>query len=342
MKHLLKIIINIVSHSELIITGNMKKYPIHSVSVTSATLLSALMLVLASCNNQRTPAIRETPTSGTTRIVADESFQPVVSAELTTFMSLYTNAHITAEYKPEKDLMADFLNDSVKVIVSAWEPSDEQKKLLLNVQTVVRTTIVAHDALALVLNRSNRDSLLTFQNVQDIFTGKIRDWKQINPASKEGNIHIVFDNDRSANIRYFRERFNLPEQLAENFYAVKSNAEVIDYVSKSPGAIGIVSVNWISDRDDSLSRSFTDRIKVAAITQEYLDQSLYYMPVQGSIYDKTYPFIRDIKMVSRESFTGLGSGFISFVAGEQGQRIILKSGLVPATMPVRIIQVKNE
>jgi phosphate transport system substrate-binding protein len=47
-------------------------------------------------------------------------------------------------------------------------------------------------------------------------------------------------------------------------------------------------------------------------------------------------------MNSRESFTGLGSGFVSFVSGEKGQRIILKSGLVPATMPIRIIQVKNE
>ena len=342
MKHLLKNIINIVSHSKLIFTGKMKKHLVHSVSITSATLLAAVILIAVSCNNQRTPVVRETPTSGNTKIYADESFQPLVSAELTTFMSLYINAHITPVYKPEKDLMADFLNDSVKVIVTAWEPSDEQKKLLLDVQTVVRTTVVAHDALALVLNRSNRDSLLTYQNVEDIFTGKTTDWKQINPASKAGNIHIVFDNDRSANIRYFREKFNLPEQLAPNFYAVKSNAEVIDYVSKSQGAVGIVSVNWISDSDDSLSRSFTDRVKVAAITQQLLDQSYYYLPVQGSIYDKTYPFVREVKMVSRESFTGLGSGFISFVAGEQGQRIILKSGLVPATMPVRIIQVKNE
>jgi phosphate transport system substrate-binding protein len=66
------------------------------------------------------------------------------------------------------------------------------------------------------------------------------------------------------------------------------------------------------------------------------------MPVQGSIYDKTYPFVREVYMNSRESFTGLGSGFVSFVSGEKGQRIILKSGLVPATMPIRIIQVKNE
>lgn len=320
----------------------MKKVINTRIPVVSAIALAAALLLPAACKNKSTPVIRETATSGNIRIFSDESFQPVVDEELAVFTSIYTNAHITPSYKPEKDLMADFLNDSVKVIISAWEPTEEQKKVLLDAQTVVRTTIVAHDAIALVLNRNNPDSLFTYKNIEDIFTGKITDWKQINSASKLGKINIVFDNDRSANIRYFREKFTLPEKLAENFYALNSNREVVEYVAKSPDAIGIVSVNWISDSDDSLSRSFTRKIKVAAISMPYLDQSTFYLPVQGSIYDKSYPFVRDVKMVSRESFTGLGSGFVSFVAGEQGQRVILKAGLVPATMPIRIIQVKNE
>jgi phosphate transport system substrate-binding protein len=243
---------------------------------------------------------------------------------------------------PENELVAFFLNDSVKVIVSSWTPTEEQRKVLLDLQTVVRTTVVAYDALAVVLNRSNADSLLTYKNVEDIFTGAVTDWKQISPASRLGQINVVFDNVRSGNIRYFREKFSLPEELLPNFYAVNSNAEVIDYVSKTPGALGIVSVNWISDEDDPRSFGMLNKIKVAAISQAYLDQSSFYLPLQGHIYDKAYPFVREVNMHSRESYTGLGSGFVSFVAGEKGQRIILKSGLVPATMPIRIIQVKNE
>jgi phosphate transport system substrate-binding protein len=47
-------------------------------------------------------------------------------------------------------------------------------------------------------------------------------------------------------------------------------------------------------------------------------------------------------MVSREARAGLASGFIAFVAGEKGQRVVLKAGLVPATMPVRIVEVNNK
>ncbi len=310
-------------------------------------LFAALFLIamaagiLVSCKNKGTTAIKETPTSGDIIIKADESFRPIIDAEISIFTGYYKYATITPLYEAEKDLIVDFLNDSVKVIVTSWVPTKEQEELLRASLTVVRTTTVAYDALALVLNKSNRDSLLTYENVQDIFTGKITDWKQINPSSRLGKMSIIFDDERSGNIRYFKEKFELPDTLPANFFAVKSNPEVIDYVSENPGGIGIVSVNWISDREDSLSISFSNRIKVAAISMPYLDDTSFYLPVQGSIYDKTYPFVRDVNMVSRESFSGLGTGFISWMAGEKGQRIILKSGLVPATMPVRLIQVKQ-
>ena len=300
-----------------------------------------VILTIVQCSGRKTPEITETPTRGNIRILADASFQPIVDAEIATFTTLYKYAHIAPTYVPEKDLIAAFLNDSIKVIVSAWEPSDKQKELLFNTQIVVRTTTVAYDAIALVLNKENNDSLLTYENVNDLFTGKITDWKQINPASKSGKIVAVFDNDRSANIRYFKDLFNLDAQLPSNFFSVKTNEEVINYVTINKSAIGLVSVNWIADRDDSTSRAFSDKVKIAAVSHKVLDPGSYFMPVQGSIYDKTYPFTRRVNMVSRESFKGLGSGFINWVAAEQGQRIILKSGLVPATMPIRLIQIKR-
>lgn len=311
--------------------------------LTAITVIMVLTAAwaLSGCGNKGTSALKETPTSGNIRIGSDESFQPIIDAEIDTFTALYGYAQIKPVYMPENELVAYFLNDSVKVIVSSWTPTEEQRKVLLDMQTVVRTTVVAYDALALVLNKENADSLLTYENVRGLFTGTITDWKQINPSSKLGPVNIVFDNMRSGNIRYFREKFELPEKPGANFYAVNSNPEVIDYVAKSPGAIGIVSVNWISDDEDPVSLNMLKKVKVAAVSMPYLDESTFYLPVQGSIYDKTYPFTREVTMNSRESFSGLGSGFVSFVAGEKGQRIILKSGLVPATMPIRIIQVKN-
>jgi phosphate transport system substrate-binding protein len=56
---------------------------------------------------------------------------------------------------------------------------------------------------------------------------------------------------------------------------------------------------------------------------------------------KNYPLTRDVVIISREIGTGLGTGFISFAASDKGQRIVLKSGLVPVTMPVRIVNINR-
>ena len=307
----------------------------------SVSILILMLVLVIQCGNKKTTELSETPTRGNIRIIADASFEPIVDAEIYTFTALYKYAHITPAFMPETDLISAFLKDSVKVVVTSWEPTEKQKELLLSSQTIVRTTAVAYDAIALVLNKENKDSLFTYKNVNDIFTGKISDWKEINSTSKLGKMVAVFDNEKSANIRFFKEEFNLGAQLPANFYSVKSNEEVIDYVTKTKNAIGMVSVNWICDKHDSTSRSFSNKIKIAAVSQRVLDPGSFFLPVQGSIYDKSYPFTRKINFVSRESFKGLGSGFISWCASEQGQRIILKSGLVPATMPIRLIQIKK-
>ncbi len=307
----------------------------------SVGIFMLVLVLVVQCGRNKSAESTETTTRGTIHVLSDASFRPIVEAELYTFTALYKNAHVTATFMPETELIAAFLKDSVKVVVTAWEPSAEQKELMLSMQTVLRTTTVANDAIALVLNKENKDSLLTYQNVNDIFTGKMTDWKEVNASSKLGKMVAVFDDEKSTNIRYFKEKFKLPGQLPANFYSVKSNEQVIDYVTKNKSAIGLVSVNWICDKKDSVSRSFTDKIKIAAVSDQVLSPGSYFLPVQGSIYDKSYPFTRKINMVSRESFKGLGTGLISWISSEQGQRIILKSGLVPATMPIRLIQIKK-
>lgn len=303
--------------------------------------LLGIALVLQSCNQLGKKATNETPTRGSIKISVDESFQPILETEIFTFTHLYTSASITAQYKPEFDVINDFMNDSVKVIVTSKKLTDYQIQYLRDTQIIARTTTFAYDALALVTNKKNPDTLMKYNTVRDIFTGKIKNWNQVNQKSKSGEIRVIFDNNKSGNIRYFKELFEV-DSLGSNFFAVNSNPEVIDFVSRNEDALGIVSVNWISDKDDSKTREFLDKVNVLAISHQFLDDGFFYLPQQGSIYNKEYPFVRDVYLISRETFAGLGSGFINWLCAEQGQRIVLKSGLVPATMPIRLVQVKQE
>jgi phosphate transport system substrate-binding protein len=300
-----------------------------------------VLLTLLSCGGGKNRVLDETPTRGNIKITVDESFQPIMDSEVFTFTHLYKSARITPSYKPEYDVINDFMNDSVKVIVTSKKLSDYQIQYLRDTLVIARTTTYAYDALALVTNRANMDTLIKYNIIKDIFLGKTKKWNEINPKSRLGDIRVIFDNTKSGNIRYFKELFEIKDTLGKNFFAVKSNAEVIDFVSRNPDALGIVSVNWISDKDDSLSMSFIKKVNVVAVSQQFINDGSYYRPYQGSIYDKSYPFVREVYFISRETFAGLGSGFINWACAEQGQRIVLKSGLVPATMPIRLVQIKH-
>ena len=323
-------------------TGNLvDKYTSHIFSFSKLFSLVGLMLFFVSCNNGNKSILNETPTRGNIKISSDESFQPLLETEVFTFTHLYRNAKIKPEFKPEYDVLNDFMNDSVKVIITSRQLSDNQIKYLRDTLVIARTTTCAYDALALITNKSNPDSLIKYNTVKDIFLGKVVNWKNIDSKSILGGIRVIFDNNKSGNIRYFKELFEIKDSLPKNFFAVKNNPEVVDFVSRNPDALGIISVNWISDKDDSLSTSFTNKINIVAISQQYINDGSYYRPQQGFIYDKSYPFVREVYIISRETFAGLGSGFKNWICGEQGQRIVLKSGLVPATMPIRLVQIRH-
>lgn len=300
-----------------------------------------ILCLFVSCGTRGPGQVPDTPTSGNIKISADESFQPVIDAEITTFTSLYQRARVKSDYKPEYDIVNDFMNDSVKVIVTSRKLSENQIQYLRGNLIVARTITFAYDALALITNKTNLDTLLKYNTIKDIFTGEKKTWKDINPKSKLGKVNVIFDNNKSGNIRYFKELFGITDTLGSNFFAVNSNSEVIDYVSRNPDALGIISVNWISDKDDSLSMSFVKKVNTLAVSQQFINDGSYYRPQQGFIYDKSYPFVREVYLISRETYTGLGSGFIQWATSEQGQRIVLKSGLVPATMPIRLVQIKK-
>jgi len=322
-------------------SNSVKRQTGHKLFLNMRSAILIFMVIFTACTSGSNQPPRETPTRGDIKISVDESFQPLIDTEIFTFTNLYDNAKIKAEYKPEYDVINDFMNDSVKVMVTSKKLSDYQIQYLRDTLVIARTTTFAYDALALVTNKQNSDTLLKYHMVRDIFHGQTNTWHEINPKSKLGGIRVIFDSNKSGNIRYFKELFEVKDSLPSNFYAVNSNSEVIDFVSRNPDALGIISVNWISDKDDSLSYSFIKRINVVAVSQQMVNDGYYYRPLQGSIYNREYPFVREIYLISRETFAGLGSGFINWACAEQGQRIVLKSGLVPATMPIRLVQIKR-
>jgi phosphate transport system substrate-binding protein len=302
-----------------------------------------LSLLIAGCNRSNNPADTETTTRGHISIAVDNAYELLADTEIATFESLYKYSNIKPIYASEDSILKLFLEDSVRLMITSRKLTQNEEAYLKEKLIIPRTTQIAWDALAFIVNKSNPDTQFKYNTLKDIFTGNVNTWKKIDPKSKLGNLKIVFDNQGSSNVRMVMKKFGITGSLPEYCYSANTNSQVIDYVESHPEAIGIISVNWVSDRADSISHNFLTRVNVAAISPEFDPAGdEYYRPHPAYIADKTYPFIREVYTISRETFSGLGRGFIQFVANDQGQRIVLKMGMVPATMPVRLIHISKE
>jgi phosphate transport system substrate-binding protein len=282
----------------------------------------------------------DTPTSGEVNIVVDESFQKLFDTQIYTFESIYHNAKIHAKYLAEGDALLRLINDSCKVVVMCRDLTPQERKTFESKNLFPISTKIAEDAIVLLVNPENKDTLLTVERVKSILSGKDSLWNQLNKQSDLGKINVVFDNKGSANARYMQDSLLGGKTFSGNVFAVKSNPEVIDYVAKNKNALGFLSVNWISDMDDSATTNILKQVKVVAVAKD--ENSSSFKPYQAYIKTKEYPFTRSVYMINRQTRAGLGMGFVSFVAGDKGQLMILKAGLIPAIAPVRLVQINTQ
>lgn len=317
----------------------MKK--IKPIAFKGAQLLVALLICIA-CNHSGTK-YSDTPTTGNIKISVDETFKPIAQSEIQVFEGIYRYAKINAEYKPEIEIFRDIIKDSVRLIISSRKLSQKETDYFKSVKFFPKETRIAIDGIALIVNNANPDTLISINMLKDIVSGKISSWKQMNPKSRLSKIKVVFDNPNSSTVRFILDSVCRGGELSSALSASSGNSDVVEIVAANPGAIGIIGVNWVSDQSDSTAMSFLKKIKVVSVSMNDKPTSANsYKPYQAYLSTGDYPLRRDLYVINSDPRAGLPSGFASFLASDRGQRIILKSGILPATQPVRIVHVNNE
>ena len=198
----------------------------------------------------------------------------------------------------------------------------EQKKI------TPKITKFAMDAIAFISNKSNNDTLIDLKDVVAFMQGKP------SPAIKG----LVFDNPNSSTLHYMNSLAGIQSIPEKGVYSFKTNEEVIKFVAQNNGMVGVLGVNWLFQPMPEMQK-YVDKVNVLSV--KGLSEPNYYAPTQNNIAEGKYSLARDLYVVNGQGYSGLGMGFASFVAGDIGQRIILKSGLVPIKIPGRRINVRR-
>jgi len=307
-------------------------------------LLSILFIItLLSCQTKSNDKFTDTNSAGVIPIAVDVSFEPIIKEEIAVFESQFLEAQITPHFTNEINAIDLLMKDSVRVAIVTRPLSEKEINYLKEKKFSPRSYKLATDGIALIINISNPDTLISVVDLKRILTGKAKNWNDIYPNSKLGTFKVVFDNPNSSTVRYAIDSICVDEKISQDLNAQSTNEEVINYVSKTKNAIGVIAVNWLDNAKDTTNLTFNSSIRVMSVSNQETATTIdSYKPFQAYLYYGNYPLSRSIYIILNDPRGTLPSSFTNFMTSDRGQRIILKTGLVPATQPVRIVSVKEE
>jgi len=284
----------------------------------------ALMLVVACQPTTKGPEDTDTPISGTLRMAFEEGDSPAIKAQINLFSAIYRGSSVQALYLNQNRIIELLLNDSIHVGVLHRALSAEEISMFEGQKLTPRTTYLGRSALAVIASKSHQDSTITMAALKKLFTGALQ--KQ----------YLVFDRTGSAAFMQIKDSVCGGVNPGPAVVAAGSNQAVVQYVLNNPGAIGIIGASWLADMTDSTARSNFSKVRTIQV-ENPLD-SKFYKPFFRHVALKKYPLSFGLYAVNTQHYPGLGTGFITFMGGAQGQLALKKSGIVPAQEQERVIQ----
>lgn len=292
-------------------------------------VLSALIVLVSitwSCNNTNKKQQSDTILTGKLSIAVDESLQPIVEDQQAVFENTY-NAKLQLLPLSENEILQSLVDKKVNTAIMARALTAQERKYFQSKTIYPKETPIAIDAVTLIRNKKENDTLIALEDLKLFFEG--------DRTKVKG---LVFDNLNSSTVSFLLKKFNMQKLPEKDIYSFKNNNEVIKYVSENSNMIGIIGLNWLVQPSSEVEQ-YIDKISVLSVKDFSKTQYIY--PSQENLVTKSYPLARDLYFINCQGYEGLGIGFASFIAGERGQRIILKSGLAPVKLPSRKIVVTH-
>jgi phosphate transport system substrate-binding protein len=295
--------------------------------------LAILLTGFSSCSGEKKPVNgrTDTPTSGTIEFYADESFSPVIKELKEQFEFKYPKAHLVPHYTNEIEGLQTLKDTKTCLLITSRGLLPSEISYFKSKRQLPQVFPIGYDGLALIVNKANNDTCITVNDVKRVLSGQAKDWSDIVPGSKRGEIEVVFDNKQSATLHYVVDSILGGKPIdAPNVVAAKTSKDVIEYVDQTPNAIGVIGSNWLNDRRDSTNTTFQKDIHVMSVSiKDNATPMNSWKPYQAYLLDGRYPFARTLYCIIVDPQKGLPNSFGNWIAGPTGQLIIFKTGLLP-------------
>lgn len=252
--------------------------------------------------------------SNAQRIKGSDTLLPISQETAEIFLAEHPEQRVTVTGGGSGVGISALMDHTTDIAMASRPIKFSEKMKLKAAKQAVEEVIVAYDALAVIVNQANPVSKLTRQQLEDIFRGKITNWKQL--GGPDMKIIVYSRETSSGTYEFFKESALKNKNYMSSSLSMPATGAVIQSVSQTKGAIGYVGLAYLSPR-----------VKPLAIS--YDNGRHYVLPTLENGKKKLYPVVRPLyyyyNVANKEKVTP----FIDYVLSEKGQNIIKNGGYIP-------------
>lgn len=265
--------------------------------------LTILMVVLAACSNEDST---ESSSGGGDLVTISGSTSVGPLAE-----------KLAAKYEETEDVKIEInqigssagitnaINDVSQIGMSSRDLKQEE------IDTGIQELVIAYDGIVVVAHPSNPVKDLTMEQVKQIFTGEITNWKQV--GGKDMEIVVVSREDGSGSRDAFQEIVGYESgELIRNAIVASGNGNIKTTVAMNKHAVGFISFEYI---DETVSAMDINGVKAEA----------------GNVLEGKYKLSRPFLFVYKENVPEAATKFMDFILTADGQKIVEEAGAIPLT-----------
>lgn len=218
--------------------------------------------------------------------------------------------------------IAAILSGTCDIAQSSRDLSAEEKAKASAAGHAIVETRVGFDGIAVLVHPSNPITQLTTDQLADIFSGKIKNWKEV--GGKDAEI-LVLSRERNSGTHIFflehivrRGNAKGPEEFADHALMMPSSQAIVQEIETGENAIGYVGLGYV-----------TENLKVIPIGKSA--EGPFITPTAETVQNHTYPIGRALFFLTRGEAQGDVKAFIDFALSPEGQEIVSSLDFVPNT-----------
>ena len=247
------------------------------------------------------------------KIKGSDTMLPLSQKEAESFMKSNPSQTVTVTGGGSGVGIAALVDGTTDIAQASRKIKFDEKQKLQEGGKTVKEVIAAYDALAVVVNSGNKVGKLTREQLEGIFTGKIKNWKEV--GGDDSKIIPYSRETSSGTYEFFKESVLKNKNYMNGIMSMPATGAIIQSISQTKGAIGYVGLAYLNK-------------EVKAIHVSYDGGKTFVEPSVVTAKNNTYPIVRPLFYYYAASSESKVKPYINYILSDAGQKIVSEIGFI--------------